>query len=49
MEKFVECLLNIFDPPSPMEKRMERRWQIRLRKIQNEIKEKNSYERNKKV
>jgi len=40
MEKFVECLLNLFDPPSPMEKRMERRWQIRLRKIQNEMKEK---------
>ena len=47
MEKFVECLLNIFDPPSPMEKRMERRWQIRLRKIQNEMKEK-KYVKNRK-
>ena len=38
MEKFVECIINLLDPPSPMEKRMESRWQIRLRKIQNQIK-----------
>ena len=37
MEKLVECILNFFDPPSQMEKRMERRWQIRLRKIENEM------------
>ena len=41
MEKFIDCLINLFDPPSPMEKRMERRWQSRLRKIQNEMKCKN--------
>jgi hypothetical protein len=38
MGKFIECLINLFDPMSPMEKRMERRWQIKLRKIQNEMK-----------
>ena len=38
MEKLVECLINLLDPPSQIEKRMERRWQIRLRKIQNQMK-----------
>jgi hypothetical protein len=37
MGKFIECLINLLDPPSLVEKRMERRWQIRLRKIQNEM------------
>lgn len=41
MEKFVERLLNLFDPPSPMEKRMERRWLIKLNKIQNQMKYEN--------
>ena len=40
MAKFIECLINLLDPPSLVEKRMERRWQIRLRKIQNEMKNK---------
>jgi len=40
MVKFIECLINLLDPPSLVEKRMERRWQIRLRKIQNEMKNK---------
>lgn len=38
MAKFVECLINLLDPPSLVEKRMERRWQIRLRKIQEKMK-----------
>jgi len=37
MEKLVECILNFLDPLSQTEKRMERRWKIRLRKIQNEM------------
>ena len=37
MEKFIDCIMNLFDPPSPMEKRMERRWQIRLQKIQKQM------------
>ena len=37
MEKFIDCIMNLFDPPSRMEKRMERRWQIRLQKIQKQI------------
>jgi len=40
MIKFIEYILNLLDPPSQMEKRMERRWQCRLRKIQNEMKNK---------
>jgi hypothetical protein len=39
MGKLVECLINLLDPPSLIEKRMERRWQIRLRKIQNQMKD----------
>lgn len=38
MEKFIDCLLNLLDRPSRMEKRMEKRWLIRLEKIQNEMK-----------
>lgn len=38
MEKFIDCLINLLDPPTPMERRMERRWQIRLKKIQNKTK-----------
>jgi hypothetical protein len=41
MEKFIDCLLNLFDPPTPMEKRMERRWQIRLKKIQKQMTDEN--------
>jgi hypothetical protein len=41
MGKLVDCLLNLLDPPSPTERRMERRWQIRLRKIQNQMKDAN--------
>jgi hypothetical protein len=41
MEKFIDCLLNIFDPPTLMEKRMERRWQIRLKKIQKQMTDEN--------
>jgi hypothetical protein len=37
MEKFIEYILNLLDPLSQTEKRMERRWQSRLRKIQNEM------------
>ena len=37
MEKFIDCIINLFDPPSPMEKRMEKRWQIRLQKIQKQM------------
>ena len=37
MEKFIDCIMNLFDPPSPMEKRMEKRWQIRLEKIQKQM------------
>jgi len=39
MEKFINCLINLLDPPSPIEKRMERRWQIRLKKIQKQMKQ----------
>ena len=41
MGKLVDCLLNLLDPPSLIERRMERRWQIRLRKIQNQMKDAN--------
>jgi hypothetical protein len=37
MAKLIEYLINLLDPPSLIEKRMERRWQIRLRKIQSEM------------
>ncbi len=37
MAKLVDIILNIFDPPSLDELRMERRWKARLQKIQNEI------------
>lgn len=37
IDKLIERLINLFDPLSPMERRMERRWQIRLRKIQNQM------------
>lgn len=41
MGKLVDCILNLLDPPSPIERRMERRWQIRLRKIQNKMRDAN--------
>jgi hypothetical protein len=37
MERFIDCIINLFDPPTLMEKRMERRWQIRLEKIQKQM------------
>ena len=37
MAKLVDIILNIFDPPSLDELRMERRWKARLQKIQNEM------------
>jgi len=35
MEKIYKILINIFDPPTLQEIRMERRWKARLQKIQN--------------
>ena len=40
MSKFIDFIINWFDPLSIEEKRMERRWQIKLRKIQSEMKKK---------
>jgi len=40
MSKFVDFILNLLDPPTQIEKRLERRWQCRLKKIQNEMIEK---------
>jgi hypothetical protein len=37
MERFIDCIINLLDPPTLMEKRMERRWQIRLEKIQKQM------------
>ena len=37
MEKFIDCIMNLFDPPSPLEKDLEKRWQIRLQKIQKQM------------
>ena len=38
MEKFVEFIINLLDPPSLTELRMERRWKSKLVKIQNKMK-----------
>ena len=37
MEKFVDIILNIFDPPSREEKRMERRWNAKIRKMMEKL------------
>jgi|APGre2960657373_1045057.scaffolds.fasta_scaffold827532_1 hypothetical protein len=37
MEKFIDCIMNLFDPLSPLEKDLEKRWQIRLEKIQKQM------------
>jgi hypothetical protein len=37
MNKLVTMFLNLIDPPSRMEQRMERRWMCRLKKIQQEL------------
>ena len=42
MAKLVDIILNIFDPPSLDELRMERRWKARLQKIQNKMNESRS-------
>lgn len=39
MAKFIEIIINIFDPISREELRMERRWNARLQKIQNKMNE----------
>lgn len=38
MEKVVDFVINLLDPPSLIELRMERRWKSRLVKIQNKMK-----------
>lgn len=37
IEKFIDLLLNIFDPPSRIEQRLERRWQCKLRKLKEQM------------
>lgn len=40
MDRLVGLLLDLLDPPSPEEKRLERKWQCRLKKIQAEMQKK---------
>jgi hypothetical protein len=37
ISKFIDFILNLLDPPSQMEKRLERRWQCKLRKLEKQM------------